>query len=125
MPPPYGRLLAQLHTQGGTLRIRTAAAAALLAATLTACLPGSDDKAAQTPSSAPADDPRDDCLADLVKAYPGLDPETPMLDQVDTCAGLRDPATSRDRLTQRIDDDLTQVAVADLQLNDHRLGAGR
>ncbi|GAB2769285.1 hypothetical protein [Streptomyces bullii] len=77
------------------MRLRSAAAAALLAATLTACLPGSDDKAeAPAPSSAPADDPRDDCLADLVKAYPSLDADSPMLEQVDTCASLDDLAKS-------------------------------
>ncbi|MGW1616573.1 hypothetical protein ACWCQZ_45515 [Streptomyces sp. NPDC002285] len=77
------------------MRIRTAAAATLLAATLTACLPSGDDNAAPpAPSSSPADDPRDDCLADLVKAYPSLDPDTPMLAQVDTCATLDDTAKS-------------------------------
>jgi hypothetical protein len=78
------------------MRVRTAAAVALLAATLTACQAGSDGSAAPSPSpsSAPADDPRDTCLADLVKAYPSLDSETPMLDQVDTCSGLDDAAKS-------------------------------
>ncbi|MGC9536526.1 hypothetical protein [Streptomyces sp. UG1] len=95
------------------MRVRTVAAAALLAATLTACLPGSDDNAAPLPSSssAPADDPRDDCLADLVKAYPSLDPDTPMLDQVDTCASLDDTAKSSVLGTLNDYDDAHRAAV--------------
>jgi hypothetical protein len=89
-------MLAQQLTPGGTMRARTAAATALLAAALTACQAGSSDDAAPAPpsSSTPADDPRDDCLADLVKAYPSLNSDSPMLDQVDTCTDLGDTAKS-------------------------------
>jgi hypothetical protein len=88
-------MLAQLHSQGGTMRIRTAAAVGLLAAALTACQPGADDAApAPTVTVTEPANANAACLAGLVEAYPSLDPETPMLDQVDACASLDDTARS-------------------------------
>ncbi|MEU8752030.1 hypothetical protein AB0C88_16205 [Streptomyces chartreusis] len=95
------------------MRIRTAAAAALLAATLTACQSGSDDSAAPSPSpsSTPPGDPRDACLAGLVKRYPSLDSDRPMLDQIEACDGLDDAAKSSVLEELNEYDDALQAAV--------------
>ncbi|MFH8698786.1 hypothetical protein [Streptomyces chartreusis] len=95
------------------MRIRTAAAAALLAATLTACQSGSDDSAAPSPStgSTPSGDPRDACLAGLVETYPSLDPDASMLDQVDACEALDDAAKSTVLEELNEYDDALQAAV--------------
>ncbi|MGW4541600.1 hypothetical protein ACWEOP_27500 [Streptomyces chartreusis] len=95
------------------MRIRIAAVAALLAVALTACQSGSDDSAAPSPSpsSTPSGDPRDACLAGLVKTYPSLDADTPLLDQVGACEGLDDAAKSSvlEELSEY--DDALQAAV--------------
>lgn len=77
------------------MRIRTAVAAGLLAAALTACQPGADDAApAPTATVTEPANPNAACLAGLVEAYPSLDPSVPMLDQVEACASLDDTARS-------------------------------
>ncbi|MFK0125559.1 hypothetical protein ACIQSP_19870 [Streptomyces nigra] len=92
------------------MRARTAVAAALLAAALTACTPGEDESAPSTTSS-PSVDPRDVCLAGLVKAYPSIDPDAPMLTQVDACTGLDDTAKSSVLETLQEYDDAHQAAI--------------
>lgn len=79
---------------------------------LTACTPG-DDEATPTPTTTitQAADPHDDCLADLVKAYPTLAADAPMLDQIDTCKGLDDTTKSSVLGTLQEYDDAAQEDV--------------
>ncbi|MCX4699535.1 hypothetical protein [Streptomyces sp. NBC_01373] len=95
------------------MRIRTVAAAALLAATLTACLPGGDDKAAPAPTVTVTEpvDPSAACLADLVEAYPKLAADAPMMDQVDACADLSKQEQSDVLRVLSEYDDAAQAAV--------------
>ncbi|MFC8408540.1 hypothetical protein ACFUG9_33995 [Streptomyces griseoincarnatus] len=95
------------------MRLRTAAlTAALTVAALTGCSSSGDaDTAAPTTSTAPAVDPADVCLADLVEAYPSLDPDVPMMRQVDTCEGLDDATKSSILETLSEYDDALQAAV--------------
>jgi hypothetical protein len=79
---------------------------------LVACTPGDDDTApTPTTTVTQAADPHDACLADLVRAYPTLDPGVPMLDQVDTCKGLDDTTKSSVLGTLQEYDDAAQEAV--------------
>ncbi|MDK1344179.1 hypothetical protein QNO09_12870 [Streptomyces sp. 378] len=90
------------------MRIRTAVAVGLLAAALTACQPGADDAApAPTVTVTEPANANAACLAGVVEAYPSLDPETPMMDQVDECAGLsRQEQSDVLRVLQEYDDAL-------------------
>ncbi|WP_411091371.1 hypothetical protein [Streptomyces sp. 049-1] len=70
------------------MRIRTAAVAVLAAGLLTGCSSSDDDPKPAAASSAPAVDPRDLCLAHLVRSYPSLDDDAPLVDQVPECRDL-------------------------------------
>lgn len=98
---------------GGTMRHTTTFTAVLAAGLLlTACTPGADEAApAPTTTVTQAADPHDACLADLVRAYPTLDADAPMLDQVDTCKGLDDTTKSSVLGTLQEYDDAAQEAV--------------
>jgi hypothetical protein len=90
------------------MRIRTAVTVGLLAATLTACQPSDEDAApAPTVTVTEAANANATCLADLVEAYPDLDPQTPMMGQVDACSGLsRQEQSDVLRVLQEYDDAL-------------------
>ena len=90
------------------MRIRTALAVGLLAAALTACQPGGDD-AAPTPTVTVTEPANANavCLAGLVEAYPSLDPQMPMMGQVDECGALsRQEQSDVLRVLQEYDDAL-------------------
>ncbi|MFE6194136.1 hypothetical protein [Streptomyces sp. NPDC057838] len=94
------------------MRFRTVAAVGLLAAALTACQP-SDDEATPAPTVTVTEAANANamCLADLVEAYPDLDPKTPMMGQVEACEGLsRQEQSDVLRVLQEYDDAL-QAAV--------------
>lgn len=100
------------------MRIRTAAAVGLLAAALTACQPGDDDATpAPTVTVTEPANANAACLAGLVEAYPNLDPQTPMMGQVDECTGLsRQEQSDVLRVLQEYDD--AQQAAVDAATGD-------